>query len=38
MTYEKWKITSSFVICKTNGSYLLVFGKRKQVTFEVSCE
>ena len=40
MTHEKLKITSSSEIYKTiyRGSYSLLFGKKKLLSFEVSCK
>ena len=41
VNYEKIKVTSSFGIFKVichNGSYLLLLGKRKLQSFEISCK
>ena len=41
ITNEKLKITGSSGVYKTvyyNGSYLLLFGDRKLLSFEISCD
>ena len=41
ITYEKLKMTTSSGMYKTvyhNGSYLLLFGDRKLLSFEISCD